>query len=81
MRIEISKQAAKAFEALPENVQCQVDKQFLLLIQNLRHTSLRAKKYKGVKNKWQARVNDNYRFYFWIHEDIYFIVSIRKHPK
>ena len=81
MRIEISTQATKDFEALPKNVQQQADKQISYLVKNIRHPSLRAKKYKGVKNKWQARINDDYRFYFWIHEDIYFIVSIIKHPK
>ena len=43
--------------------------------------SLRAKKYKGANNLWQARVNRDWRFYFMIVSGLYTIVAIVAHPK
>jgi plasmid maintenance system killer protein len=51
------------------------------LEQNLRHPSLRAKKYDERQDLWQARVNKDWRFYFLIRDDIYYIVDITPHPK
>ena len=57
------------------------DKQARLLAQNLRHPSLRAKKYDEPNDLWQARVNQDWRFYFQIRGDTYVIVTIVRHPK
>ena len=81
MKILFSDKARKQYRLLSKSICVQFEKQTQFLITDMRHPSLQVKKYKGTKNKWQARVNDDYRFYFWIHEDIYFIVSIAKHPK
>jgi len=51
------------------------------LEQNLHHPSLRAKKYDESKNLWQARVNDDWRFYFKIIDDTYRILKVIRHPK
>jgi len=48
---------------------------------NLRHPSLRAKKYDEAQDIWQARVDDDDRFYFQIEDDTYRILSIIPHPK
>jgi mRNA interferase RelE/StbE len=56
-------------------------KQIKFLEQNLHHPSLRAKKYDEAKDRWQARVNRDWRFYFTIEGDIYFIVDVIPHPK
>ena len=65
----------------PQQVQRAFDKQSLLLIQNLHHPSLRAKKYNESLGLWQARVNKDWRFYFLIQHDEYLIVNIIPHPK
>ena len=65
----------------PKHVQRAFDKQSLLLLQNLHHPSLRAKKYDERRSLWQARVNKNWRFYFFIQDDAYLIVNIISHPK
>jgi mRNA interferase RelE/StbE len=57
------------------------DKQSLLLLQNLHHPSLRAKKYDEAKDLCQARVNRDWRFYFVIQDDTYIITSMIPHPK
>ena len=53
----------------------------MLLLHNLHHPSLRAKKYDEGQNLWQARVNKSWRFYFLIQGDAYYIVDIVPHPK
>lgn len=57
------------------------DKQARLLAQNLRHPSLRAKKYDEPNDLWQALVNQDWRFYFQIRGETYVIVTIVPHPK
>jgi plasmid maintenance system killer protein len=49
--------------------------------QNLRHPFLRAKKHDESLDLWQARVNADWRFYFFIRDDINYIVDIIPHPK
>jgi mRNA interferase RelE/StbE len=69
------------YSKAPKEVQRAFDKQSLLLLQNLHHPSLRAKKYSEANNLWQARVNRDWRFYFVIQDEAYIITSIIPHPK
>lgn len=64
---------------LPENIKKKAAKQIHLLIQNIRHPSLRAKKYDETKDVWQARIDKTYRFYFKIEGDTYILTKIKKH--
>jgi plasmid maintenance system killer protein len=48
---------------------------------NLHHPSLRAKKYDESDDRWQARVNKNWRFYFRIVDDTYRVLKLIPHPK
>ncbi|HYN25715.1 MAG TPA: hypothetical protein VES69_11810 [Pyrinomonadaceae bacterium] len=52
-----------------------------MLLQDLRHPSLRAKKYDERRDIWQARVNRNWRFYFTIEHEAYHLHDIIPHPK
>lgn len=56
-------------------------KQLNLLIEDLRHPSLHAKKYNESRGVWQARVDKSIRFYFYIEDDVYVLLDITKHPK
>ncbi len=56
-------------------------KQATLLLENIRHPSLRAKKYDEAHDIWQARINENCRFYFQIKGDTYYRLNITSHPK
>ena len=56
-------------------------KQVKLLLENLQHPSLRAKKHDPSRGIWQARVNRNWRFYFLIQGDCYVLLDIMAHPK
>jgi hypothetical protein len=71
----------RSYAKAPQQVQRAFDKQSLLLLQNLFHPSLRAKKYDESRNVWQARVNKSLRFYFLIQDDVYYIVDVVSHPK
>ncbi len=57
------------------------DRHLGLLLQNLRHPSLRAKKYDEANDIWQARVTRGWRFYFRIEADTYVILSLIPHPR
>ena len=54
-------------------------KQTTFLLEDIRHPSLHAKKYDG--DRWQARVNRDWRFYFRIAGDTYILLDIMAHPK
>jgi plasmid maintenance system killer protein len=81
MKIEYSEGTEAALATLPVNVRKAFFKQVKFLEQNLRHPSLRAKKYDEAADLWQARVNKDWRFYFLIQDDVYYIVDIIPHPK
>jgi mRNA interferase RelE/StbE len=81
MRWEHTKRSRESYQSAPRAVQRAFDKQVRLLSGNLRHPSLRAKKYDESTNLWQGRVNRNWRFYFTITNDTYRIEDIIPHPK
>ena len=65
----------------PPEVQRHFGKQLTHLLRDLRHPSLRAKKYDEARGLWQARINDDWRFYFTIEGDVYVLRGIIPHPK
>lgn len=71
----------RQYRALPEQLKVKVDKQIRLLAENLRHPSLRAKKYDESRGLWQARVDRRYRFYFEVQGDTCILLSVIPHPK
>lgn len=81
MRVQFSTQFERDYARVPAFVQKAFDKKISFLIQDLRHPSLRAKKYDERRDIWQARVTKGYRFYFRIDSDTYRIISITEHPK
>lgn len=81
MKLVHTEASARAFVKAPPVVQRAFLKQAAVLIANLRHPSLRAKKFDASTDLWQARVNRNWRFYFTIEGDTYVIQDIIPHPK
>jgi plasmid maintenance system killer protein len=69
------------YAVAPPRIQRAVDRRIGLLVQNLRHPSLRAKKYDEAKGIWQARVNGGWRLYFTIEGDLYRLLALIPHPK
>lgn len=81
MKVLHSATSSEAFDEAPTEVQKAFLKQAGFLKDNLRHPSLHAKKYDEAGDRWQARVNKNWRFYFKIIDDTYLILDIVPHPK
>lgn len=70
----------KDLRAAPARVRKDFEKQLGFLLRDLRHHSLRAKKYDEARDIWQARVNRDWRFYFQIEGDTYVLLTIISHP-
>ena len=59
MRVLIAEEFADQLAIAPPDVQRAFGKQLGQLLRDLRHPSLRAKKYDEARDIWQARVNDD----------------------
>ena len=81
MKHSFSNRFIRQYQALSTERKAKFDKQLGFLLTDLRHPSLRAKKYDEARDMWQARLDDNYRFYFQIVGDTYNILSVIPHPK
>ena len=81
MTIDLSANAVAALASAPAPIQRAFIKQIAFLCSNLNHPSLHAKKYEERRGVWQARVNDDWRFYFTISDNRYKIESLIPHSK
>jgi len=81
MRLYYTERFRRSYAEAPASIRRAFDKQAAYLAQNLRHPSLKAKKYDEARNVWQARVTKDWRFYFTIEGDAYHLVDIIPHPK
>lgn len=81
MKLDYTQSALDTLKTLPLPIRKAFYKQAAFLVENLRHPSLRAKKYNEAEDKWQARVNQGWRFYFRIIGDAYVVTGITPHPK
>ncbi len=81
MKVRYSQRFLGQYAAAPAEVRKAFDKQSRLLLENLNHPSLRAKKYDEALDLWQARVNRRWRFYFTIEGEEYRLHDIKPHPK
>jgi mRNA-degrading endonuclease RelE of RelBE toxin-antitoxin system len=79
MKIQTTKPFDEDYNGLPESIKDRADKQFILLLENPHHPSLRLKKIKGHPNIWEGRVTKRYRFTFQISGDIYLLRRIGTH--
>ena len=81
MRLHYTERLRKSYESAPPHIQRAFDRKITFLVRNLRHPSLRAKKYDESRDIWQARVNGGWRFYFKIEGDVYYLIDMIPHPK
>lgn len=81
MIIRFSESFEKSFKKLPPEIKRKFEKQASFLLRDMMHPSLRCKKREEFGDVWQARVDDNYRFFFQIAKNTYFIINITKHEK
>ena len=71
----------RSYQLAPAAVQRALAKQIRFLEADLRHPSLRAKKYDASRDIWQARVDRTWRFYFRIEGDVCVVLDVIPHPK
>lgn len=69
----------RSYKKFTREIRIAFAKQMFFLLSDIRHPSLRAKKYDETHGVWQARVTDHVRFYFKIEDDIYYLIDIEKH--
>jgi len=81
VHVRRSERFLRSYKDAPAPVKRAFEKQINYLARNLRHPSLHAKKYAKTLDIWQARVNDDWRFYFRIDGDTYTLLDIIPHPK
>lgn len=81
MKIVLSDRAIESLKDAPQSVRQAFAKQLRFLASNIQHPSLHAKKYDEANDRWQARVNRDWRFYFTITDDTYRIEKVIPHPK
>ena len=81
MEIYYTSHFKRSFRKFSKEIQDKFKKQISFLLSNISHPSLQVKKYDKEKQIWQARVDDNVRFYFLIIKDTYVLLEIRRHPK
>jgi len=81
MRHRFTAHSAREYDDAPQEIRRAFDRRIKLLLQNIRHPSLRAKKYNETNDIWQARLTRGWRFYFRIEDDTYIILSLIRHPK
>ena len=81
MRAFYTKRFLESYADAPAEIQRAVDRRIALLLQSLRHPSLRAKKHDEARDLWQARANGGWRFYFRIEGDAYHLIDLIPHPK
>lgn len=81
MNVRYTDRFERQYRALSEQLKAKVDKQVHFLMENVRHPSLRAKKYDEAREIWQARIDRRYRFYFQVQSDTYILLSVIPHPK
>jgi mRNA interferase RelE/StbE len=81
MKVVYAPYFKKTYLLISAITQKKFEKQISYLIRDIRHPSLRAKKFDETSGIWQARVDKDYRFYFLIKGDTYTLLEIKKHPK
>ncbi len=69
----------RAFLKFSAQVRRIYNKQVSFLMIDIRHPSLRAKKYDEAAGIWQMRVTSNVRAYFLIRGGVYIFLDIEKH--
>lgn len=69
----------REFAKMPRMVQKAFSERIVFLVENVRHPSLRAKKFDETTGVWQMRITKNIRVFFRIEGDTYQLMNIRKH--
>jgi mRNA interferase RelE/StbE len=64
---QFTKKFKKEYQKLPGEIQDNFDKKLSLLLEDILHPSLKAKRIQGTKNRWEGSITMKYRFTFELH--------------
>lgn len=79
MRLTRGDSFKRSYKKLPKFIQKKTDRILKLLVADLRHPSIRAKKIQGVEDVWEGRIDKFHRFTFEIKDDEIILRSIGIH--
>ena len=79
MKLVRTESFKKDFQKLPLPVQEKFARKIRLFMENSKYPSLRVKKMKGYKNRWEASIDMFYRFTFEVHPEYYLLRRIGPH--
>lgn len=79
MRLTRTDPFKRSYKKLPKFVQRKADRILILLAEDLRHPSIRAKKIQGADDIWEGRIDKFHRFTFEIKSDEIILRSIGSH--
>lgn len=79
MRLTLTDPFKRSYKKLPKFVQKKADRILVLLAEDLRHPSIRAKKIQGAGDIWEGRVDKFHRFTFQIIDNEIVLRSIGVH--
>ena len=74
-----TRQFKKQYKKLPAKIQTKFQKQIKLLIQDIRHPSVQAKKMQNTANIWEGRIDYQYRFTFKLIDETMILRAIGTH--
>jgi mRNA interferase RelE/StbE len=69
----------KEYSGLPKEIQEAFDQKLTLLMNDMKHPSLRIKRIQGTRNRWEGSVTMKYRFIFEFDEGIAIFRAIGTH--
>lgn len=81
MKLIFTPEFKKNYKKLPQKLKNRVNKQLRFLQKDWRYPSLRVKKMRGSKNKWEARVTRSYRMRFLPRKNKTFMLSVGPHDE
>ncbi len=76
---QFSKRFKKEYNTLSREIQNAFDKKLDLFLDDTTHPSLRVKRIKGTKHRWEGSVTKNYRFTFEVIEKTVLFRTIGTH--
>lgn len=79
MRLTRTDPFKRSYKKLPKFIQKKTDRILMLLVDDLRHPSIRAKKIQGAEDIWEGRIDKFHRFTFGIQNDEIILRAIGPH--
>ncbi len=79
MQIKAYTSFRQTYQKLPAHIKEKTHKQLRYLARDIRHPSLQAKKIKGTRDIWEARIDLQYRLSFEIIDKTIFLRVVGNH--